>query len=662
MAYKRVTEGEFRRWAAQNPGGVARINGQETSVPMPQAQDLGFFGNLARGVTKPLRAVAAMPEYLVQALSAANRGGTGVKPGEFKSIFLTPEEEIKWARNPVKEGLKSSVGLGAYLVPGGGGEAGTATGRIGTAAGRGAISGSMSGLAYSDDDQELKGALTGGALGGLIGGATQGVSELAQASRARQATQGVGVVDVSSVDDIAKLPKKTKSGLVKQAKSAGFWDDGLGESKNIQNYLNNRGLAGRTPAETLENMTQEFYRAQGLKEAGLDEIGGLSKGYIEQIKNQLDEAVEFSGLGVKDTNAVQRMKATLDKAPQNAKSLDKIAQQWYDIALTKAGDMKASQSGLYKYGAKAIRDALKTANQEGSYTQGMSVLSQILGLEDEGLIAKTAKDAARQGVDIPLFTAAGFRGADIKVPGVSNVVNKARAGIGATQETGRGLGQGVIGGLANAAQPAASVAQRVAPAVLPAFLEQGGQQEQVPQGGAPVSPQQTGPQIDQMALIRAVLNGDISTSEADWLMEMLGDGAGQQVMPKTDSGRKAMVARDAAIQALNILEQDPSAAGKLQGIENIFYDITGQANTATEYKTQIEGLRSQVFNALGGTALTPTEKKQYEKFLPKQSDSPAQAKQKLQVLIPMMEALMGVEAPSLDSNAAITNIMPWIAQ
>jgi hypothetical protein len=145
-------------------------------------------------------------------------------------------------------------------------------------------------------------------------------------------------------------------------------------------------------------------------------------------------------------------------------------------------------------------------------------------------------------------------------------------------------------------------------------------------------------------------------------MEMLGGGAGGQAMPKTDSGRKAMVARDAALQALNILEQDPSAAGKLQGIENVFYDITGQANTATEYKTQIEGLRSQVFNALGGTALSPTEKAQYEKFLPKQNDSPAQAKQKLQILIPMMEALMGAEVDTQPQDGSALYQMLYGAQ
>jgi len=224
------------------------------------------------------------------------------------------------------------------------------------------------------------------------------------------------------------------------------------------------------------------------------------------------------------------------------------------------------------------------------------------------------------------------------------------------------MGEGLEGGgLASLLSGAGSVAQRATPGIVGAAQSLTGRQEQ-PQLeglGGMLPPQEQGPQIDQMALIQAVLNGDISTSEADWLMEMLGGGAGGQAMPKTDSGRKAMVARDAALQALNILEQDPSAAGKLQGLENIFYDVTGQANTATEYKAQIEGLRSQVFNALGGTALSPTEKAQYEKFLPKQNDSPAQARQKLQILIPMMEALMGTEVdmPSENNSSALYQML-----
>jgi len=528
MAYKRVTEEEFRKWAAQNPGAVARINGQETQVPMPQAQDLGFFGNLARGVTKPLRAVAAMPEYLVQALSAANRGETGLKPGEFKSIFLTPEEEIKWARDPIKEGLKSSVGLGAYLVPGGGGGAGTAVGRIGTAAGRGAISGSMSGLAYSDDDQELRGALTGGALGGVLGGAFQGIGEGARAIQAKQqaaqeaAREGSQrIVDTMDVDQIAALPDRTKEGLLKQARSAGFTDTGVSDSQNIKNYLVHRKLAGKTPAETLENMTQEFHRATKLKKDGLKEIGGLSNEYIEQIKNQIDDAVQYSGLGATDTNAVQRMKDVLDIIPRDAKTLDKVAQDWYKMGLTRAGEQKMTQSGLYKEGASAIRDALKTANQGGSYTEGMSILSRILGLQDEGLVAKTASEAARAGFDMPLFAGAGFHGADIKTPFISDIINKTRAAQGAAMESGVGVGSNLLSGVAGIAEPVAGVAQRAIPGMV-GTTQAVPQRQQQPQleGLGGMLPQQA-PQLNQMALIQAVLNGQISTTEANWLMEML---------------------------------------------------------------------------------------------------------------------------------------------
>jgi hypothetical protein len=648
---------EARQWLAQNP------NKAYTNLTTNQqvAREPGFLERLGLSISKPFRSALGVGQEFgntIRDLSNVSRGdwsgfdsstGMGARPDKY--ALMSEEETEALQRDPVRSGLKSAAGVLSYAMPvGPAAGASSALGRIGTAGLKATLPGAMSSFALSEEGEELGDTLRGGALGFGTGAVLQGVGEVGRAIKAKP--QGK-LVDVSEVDEIAALPKKVKKGLVDQTRSAGFWDDSVGESKSIQNFLKNRGLAGKTPAETLENMTQEFYRAQGLKEVGLEEIGGLSKDYIEQIKGQLDEAVNYSGLGATETNAIKRMKSVLDRAPQDAKALDKIAQQWYDIALTKAGDLKASQSGLYKYGAKAIRDALKAANQGGSYTQGMSALSQILGLADEGLVSKTAVEAAKKGIDVPLFASAGFKGADVEVPGISNVVNRTRANIGLARETGRGITGNVIGGAARAMTPVANMEQRLAPA-LPALLGQGQPDQGMEQPGmqpdiyGQMAPQ--GPQIDEMALIDAVLSGAISTSEADWLMEMLGGGEGQQQMPKTDSGRKAMVARDLAVKAINLLEQDPSAAGKLQGIENIFYDVTGQANTATQYQTLLEGLRSQVFNALGGTSLTPTEKKQYEKFLPKISNSPEQAQQNLATLIPMMESLMGAEVPSPEQD------------
>ena len=662
MAYRKVSEEEFKKWARRNPGMTARIDGQEIQTPVPQAQDLGFLGNLARGVTKPLRTVAAMPEYLVQALQASSGGQTEMRPGQFKSIFLTPEEEIKWARDPVKEGLKSSVGLGAYLVPGGGGAAKTTAGRIGTAAGRGTISGTMSGLGYSDDGDELKDMLTGGLFGGAFGAATQGIGEASRAIKARP--QGSGkVVNTLEVDEIAALPKKVKQGLAEQTKSAGFWNEGIGETKSIQNFLKNRGLAGKTPQETLEKMTQEFYRAQQLKKTGIKEIGGLSRGYIDQIKGNIDEAIQFSGLSAKEKSALKEMFKVLDNAPTDAKTLDKIAQDWYKMGLTRAGEQKMTQSGLFMDGARSIRDALKTANQGGSYTEGMSILSQILGLEDQGQIAKAAQEAARQGIDLPLFAGAGFRGADVKVPQVSNVINKTRANIGIARETGQGMGGGALSGLLGAAAPVANVTQRATPGIVGAAQSLPGRQEQ-PQLeglGGMLPPQEQGPQIDQMALIQAVLNGDISTSEADWLMEMLGPQASETSNLETAISELERLYGAGTPQSLSLGDKSTGVIGLAnKGIaagKGAFNQEFADRKAAYD---QARALAVGIINqAREAGVLNEGEYQTMIENMPNEYTTERVAQDWFQNVRRML-ANSGKSEET--NNAAITNIMPWIAQ
>ena len=165
-----------------------------------------------------------------------------------------------------------------------------------------------------------------------------------------------------------------------------------------------------------------------------------------------------------------------------------------------------------------------------------------------------------------------------------------------------------------------------------------------------MSQQDQGISAINLMLAQGVLNGQISATEANAVLSLLGMDAKstQSNLPKTDTGRKAMVARDAAIGAYQLLQESPDVAGKTAGIENLLYGLTGAANQSTAYKSQIEALRSQMFNALGGSSLTPTEKEQYEKFLPKVTDSAARARQKIEQLVPMLEALMGASISSTE--------------
>ena len=644
----RLTGDAARKYLQDNPNAAFTDNrtGQAYGTSA-QTGGTGFLGNLLQSITKPFRQGAGVAEEFAltiddlikmargENVTADSRADSGYKYG-----FLNDEESQALAKDPLKVGLKSGAGVAAYGIPGGS-QAATVGGRIAGAAGKGAISGGLAGFGASEDDEELMSALKGAGLGGLIGGAMQGVGEGVQALTK---AKGEKIVDVLDVDDIAKLPNKTKSGLVKQAKSAGFWDSKLSESTNIQNFLKNRGFAGDTPAETLEALTQEFNKASQLKQEGLEDIGGLSRGYLKQVEDKIDDAFARSGLSVKDTSSKIKMKEMLRTAPQDAKSLDSLAGDWYDIALTKAGEQKMSQSGLFKEGAKALRDTLRSTPDSATYDTAMKSLYQILGIEDVGTVSGAAKTAASAGVDIPFFSGAGFKGADIKTPMVSNTISKTQAALGRAQEVGMG---GLSPELAQGIQGLAKVGQQVGSPMAGQLGGQlTGQSQQVQPQGYAQQEQGVAPEAQAMqaAMAQAIFSGQITVAEAEAIMGYLGMSSTEATsMPKTDSGRKAMVARDSAQEALVALEQDPSVAGKLQGLENIFYDVTGQANAATGYKTLIEGIRSQVFNALGGTALSPTEKKQYEKFLPKMSDSKEQAQQKLRILIPMMESLMGTE-------------------
>jgi len=630
MAYRQVTRQELEEYIAKNPGAKYRVNGQEVQAPF-QDEDKGVVMNLLTTLSKPLRTIA---------------GGTysAITGREKDNPFFTQREELDYAENPTLFGAKQAIGLGSYLLPVGAAEGATGLKAVGQAAKSGLLPGAMGGVAFSEQGKELSGALKGGVTGGLFAGTLQGVGE---AAKALTRTAGSGkVVNTLDVDDIAHLPSKTKSGLVKQAKSAGFWDPKVSESKNIQNYLVNRGLAGNTPAKTLENMTQEFYRGQRLKESGLEEIGGLSKSYIDKIKGEIDDAVRYSGLGTDEAKVVKDMKAILDKAPRDAKTLDSIAQKWYDRGLTKAGDLKSSQAALYKYGAKTIRDNLKLANQGGSYSEGMRVLSQILGLQDEGLVAKTAARATDVGINVPLFSSAGFRGADIKLPFVSDIYSKTRAAIGRGQEMG---GSGILGeGFSNILQNAAAVGQRAVPAVPAVAGLRADTQEVGTQGVGtqPIYPTGTIPTTQggqqgvgaqgisplNLMLAQEVLNGNISAAEANAVLSLLG-----MEQDKTPQASAAQMDAQNAINMVNRLSQSIASTGLTGPIKGLGAKIP-YATESKDLQAQIDLARQVVGKFLEGGVLRKEDEEKYKKILPTMYDTPEVAQRKLQNIMTELQS------------------------
>lgn len=647
MALKYLNAEELEKWKAQNPGKTFfDASGNPVGVPST-TKDLGFIGNLARTVSKPFRmggGVAQEFGYTLADLVRMSQGkGQLERPQNY--LGLTREESQALYQDPLKEGLKSAAGVVSYAVPVGATKGATGLTAIGQAAKKGAGAGALGGFGLSESGQELESALKGAGLGAVMGGALQGVGEVGRKiAKPKVSKTGMDIYldEIDDVTKVAKLPEEAKSALKKLSESAGFKDPSLSDSKNILNYLNNRKLAGVTPGQTLENMTQEFARASKLKEGGINEIGGLSKGYVKQIENNIDEAVQYSGLGATDTNVLARMKATLEKAPRDAKTLDKIAQDWYKMGLTKAGEQKMTQSGLYSAGAKAIRDALKEANQGGSYTTGMSLLSKILGIEDEGAVSAAAQAAEKTGINIPVFQSAGVFGADIKTPAISNAISKTRANIGQKQLE-RALGSQVsqtqgTQAIPQLLQTIINAGQRTVPAV--AGLSQAQPTQSVQQ---PIQQQLSSGMDNQGAnalnfmLAQEVLNGNISAADANAVLSLLGmSGAGGQKL--TEKQKLFKSAGQTAEEALVILESGAAKTGKIQGVGSAVGKFFGTQDPAqTEYLSKLDGARMAAISALSGANVPPSEYERMRNLIPEPNDEYNIAVQKLRTFKQVMD-------------------------
>lgn len=659
-----------RQWLAQNPNKAYKDLTTGTSVPRQQSGIERFLYNMSKPVRTFLPAVQESV-YTLQDLVRAGKGDWRSAERPERYLGMTEEESTAFREDPLKQGLKAGSALISYGMPTGpAASAATPGARIASAAGRSAIPGAMSGFGYSGEGEELSGTLTGGALGGLIGGATQGIGEASRAIRENKLARNLA----KKADDF-EVQAYTKRVGSKPTMGQGKYDlarDSLGLTKAKGVKING--------ADDLYAFSDDLFKEYGPVASRyaqqFDEIGGAIP--VDKIKQPLLEKLSNTKTG-ELRKPIQRVLDSIDEAVGGSKTISandllQLRREWGNLGnwnkLTPTKEQAVAKAWEMAYsGANdALDDAFKSVGL-GDFREVNDILKTAIG--QQNWARRTVASRSGQQVwtdlaqDATMFgtalgggpgSLAGFAASKGLQRYGEDIASKGLRGASKVAGGSSAL-RGILPGMAN-------VAQRATPAIVGAAQSLPGRQPEAPQEGlgSMLPPQEQGPQIDQLALIEAVLNGQISTSEADWLMEMLGGGAGGQAMPKTDSGRKAMVARDAALQALNILEQDPSAAGKLQGVENVFYDITGQANTATEYKTQIEGLRSQVFNALGGTALSPTEKAQYEKFLPKQNDSPAQAKQKLQILIPMMEALMGAEVDTQPQDGSALYQMLYGAQ
>ena len=610
---------------------------------------MGLLADILKGISKPGRDLAELSRLVSSVRQADPEINRNVRSlddrtqairdlQEYEPFFQSKTEQLGTFLKPVETTLRNAATVGSLVAPVG------VAGNVASRAGAGALGAGLSsyGMTPIEEDVDpmkvLGSTLLGGGVGAAVGGLEKGFM-----NRANKIPGASGAVNVDSVEEISKLPNKTRKGLLKQAKSAGTWTPEMSESANIQYFLKNRGLAGNTPAETLEKMTLAYDDALKLKQQGAKEIGGLSRDYLNQAEQKFRESIANRGMTLTEENSkvFDTILDTFQKGPQDASALDKIAQRWYESGLTAAGEQKMSLKGLYSEAAKALRDVLRSTPASSNYDEGLKVLSRILGIEDTGLVAKSAKSAANQGIDIPLFGKNVFSGADVKTTALTDAASKARAGIGRLQESG-------VGPLANFAP---EVTGRLGDAtVYGTRLAQAlGQEEPMQQGQVQPQYQEelpggvTNEEFDALKyyLAESVFQGDITMEEADGIMQLLGMGGmgGEETAgPTTEGQRDYELAAEALQDAYQYIDQ---GAGKLPTLSGNVAGFFGSATDSSEYKNKLSTATAFLRKALIGTGQSEAELKNLD--LPKPTDEPELAKQKIEALIPLLRARAGLQ-------------------
>jgi hypothetical protein len=590
----------------------------------------GFAGNILSSLTQPFRRAYESAKYAASA------------PGGYKPMFDSSSmEDISAAINePTEQVLKSIATAGSFLVPAGGGAATSAIGRIGTAAARGAGAGALAGYGGSEEGDELTSILKSAGLGGLVGGALQGVGEISK-----------GIKNAK----VPKTGKMAQYGQELRGKAIGLDPNKLATRRGTGIKSVTQGK--RTIKGFLDTMDELGIPVGSSSSAsvGSDKALKALGGQFDEILGQADEVVRYTR---QDTG---KLATKIQSAFKNNPSVIKNAQyqelmgdllglgdnytpSQLNMVREKARELinwsTTSKAGVSERASRKVFEVIDDFFKE-SVPQTKEVLAK---MRDIYTVRPFLQTKAISSGTMPLGTASTH----MEIP-TFGLQEKIPSAIGKTLQKGVSLPQG----LPQVLQPLVTAGQRAIPAIP--GINQGiseGRQIQQPQQLQPqISQQDQGISAINLMLAQGVLNGQISAAEANAVLSLLGMDAKstQSNLPKTDTGRKAMVARDAAIGAYQLLQESPDVAGKTAGIENLLYGLTGAANQSTAYKSQIEALRSQMFNALGGSSLTPTEKEQYEKFLPKVTDSAARARQKIEQLVPMLEALMGASISSTET-------------
>lgn len=614
--YRTVSKEEYEKWRDSNPGKIGLVNGQEVQNPYPEAQDLGTIGNLLRDISKPFRYAASMPKYIAT--------------GNIENKLLTPEEEYLWQEDPLKSGGKSIAGLLSWLIPGGAAAKSTTTaGKIGSAAVRGAVQGTLGGYGASKEGSELESTLKGAGLGGLIGGATQGISE------------GLGSLS-------KRVANRTKTISDQNVKNLGISSKTIKDLNGLQNAKDSASVFYNTADELGLPISTRYQRSDALNTMlsnyGDEVATGLNNSNAtistKNIINAIDNSSKLKIAGLDESNFINSIKQVLSNygddvsapvAKDIISQLDDLAGGFNKIS----GDVSGQRNTILKEIRNIVRTELGNAVPE--INSALAAQSSLLDIADD-IYSQAGKTTT---VKIPIL--------GINVSGSTGISKIADKLANATaQKTTSG---GVLPNLISGIDKLSGLTQKVTPAIISTVAGMNNIQPSTSTNSITSSTgtgSTSGANINKLALAQAVLNGDISTSDANFLIELLGGGTSSTDQTITTG----LTILDQIEQQLNDLNlANTSVGGKITGTARNIATTVGGSPDVEVYNDLLESYAVPLARAIGETGvLSDQDKEAIMSALPKITDSKEKAQEKLNSFRNLIYARMGTSSTSSSTS------------
>lgn len=581
---------------------------------------MSILTDILRGITKPGRDVAELARLVTSVRKMdpnINKELDTLKKKqeaqrvmeEYQPKYQSQEEQLGTFLRPGETIARDAAILGSLVAPVG------IAGNIASRAGAGAFSAGLGsyGMTPITENADIGKILTSAGLGGILGG-TIGAVEKGIAGRAARGGES-GLTKLGKEMEKGATGIKTPKTPLGKDMAMQTFDD----VKRITNkYKANPDITGIGKAyKGLSNDLSKSLRASQVT-ANVDDLA------LNAAQNLADN------LGITDDKALSLIQATLKrsgaKGTLNAQGLANLKSATQPVALRvqKLIDTGGSLTpGTYaEYALNRVADDIL---KNGLDDVGRAIY------QDMAILHKVAPDIITKADKAGHITVA-----NIKVP-TAGIPQKLQAAAGKGLQTIGGLqlpqvSEKVMSNLGNAGIYGTRLGQAIG--------YEGNQQQ-------PQQPMQSQmPQEDQgisainLMLAQSVLNGQISATEANAVLSLLGMDQGGATGKMTESQRDYQLAAEAMEQAYGVLEQ-AGGAGKLATLGGNIAGFFGSTSASSEYRAALDTATAFLRKALIGSGQSEAELKNLN--LPKPTDEPKIAKQKIMTLIPLLRARAGLQ-------------------